>query len=591
MSYQVLARKWRPQTFDEVIGQDHIVRSLINQISSKTLGHAFLFSGTRGVGKTSMARILAKSLRCQSLDGSSEYNPCNVCSSCIDTTSDTSMDVIEIDGASNNSVDNIREIIESSKFLPTIGEKRIFIIDEVHMLSSSAFNALLKTLEEPPEHVVFIFATTEPEKLPATVLSRCQKYDFLEISTDNLVEQIKKISKAEGICFESDHVIRKICQHGDGSVRDTLTLLEQALMYSQDKKINAELIEKSLGIIQEDTLNQVFEHLILGQSEELKEVFSKVKKSRIKIDHFVLEFGKMIHRLILDNSMQGQKLFEIELFNSKAMITNAELMWVFDIFTREGSDALDGVFATIAVEVLLLKLCLREEILKNINIKPKGKTETAPKESEVLTRVNKAEDKVDNENKMVGPEITNESGATITVIEREEGKQQLSEIDSQVTEKDSSSEGEKKVEVNKEMTWEGFLSNLSSISPATASNLEQGNIINRIKYEEADKLEIILGFSTESEVFFDYLSEKSSQEKVTDELANYFEVERNKIIFELKLLEDSEKERIGFNSIVEIDEKIKEEEKNKKEQVLLNNNLIQEAQKLFKTEVDKTIIQ
>ena len=160
-----------------------------------------------------------------------------------------------------------------------------------------------------------------------------------------------------------------------------------------------------------------------------------------------------------------------------------------------------------------------------------------------------------------------------------------------VIEKENSSEEEQKVEFNKEMTWEGFLSNLSSVSPATASNLEQGNIINRVKYEEGEKLEIILGFSTESEVFFDYLSEKSSQEKVTDELANYFEVERNKILFELKLLEDSEKERIGFNSIVEIDEKIKEEEKNKKEQVLLNNNLIQEAQKLFKTEVDKTIIQ
>ena len=290
MSYQVLARKWRPQNFNEVIGQDHIVKSLSNQITSNTLGHAFLFSGTRGVGKTSMARILAKAIRCENKPDS--LNPCNKCSSCEDTLNDSSMDVLEIDGASNNSVDNVREIIESSKFLPVVGTKRVFIIDEVHMLSGSAFNALLKTLEEPPAHVVFIFATTEPEKLPATVLSRCQKYDFLDVSIESLTAQVKFIAREESIRFENDSVLRKICQHGEGSVRDTLTLLEQALMYSTDKYIDNKLIETSLGIIQEESVEKILRDLFVGDSESLKEVCSEIKNSRVKVDHLVLEIGK-----------------------------------------------------------------------------------------------------------------------------------------------------------------------------------------------------------------------------------------------------------------------------------------------------------
>jgi len=600
MSYQVLARKWRPQTFSEVIGQDHIVRSLANQIQTKSLGHAFLFSGTRGVGKTSMARILAKAVRCHSL--SEGFNPCNTCSCCIDTLSDSSMDVIEIDGASNNSVDNIREIIESSKFLPVTGDKRIFIIDEVHMLSSSAFNALLKTLEEPPAHVVFIFATTEPEKLPATVLSRCQKYDFMEIPVSILVNQIKKIAKAEEITFENDEVIHKICLHGDGSVRDTLTLLEQALMFSKEKYIDSELIETSLGIIKEETISVILESLLLGDADSLKIGFDKIKSSRVQIDNFVLEFGRSIYNIILSNTNNSGRTFNVELNGTKIQTTIAELTWIFDIFSKEGSEALSGVFASMATEVLLLKLCLRKEILKNVGLKPKGTEEKEISRSggtqgqlENNTKLEHPLEKPNNTSLLVEPEL-NSSKEDSTEGNKVEPLSQVETLPNEVSSVEVKEVDENNVSTNKnvettEKNWEGFLETLAITSPATASNLEQGNVINGINYLPNEKINIVLGFSSESEVFYDYLSEKNSRDKILGELEKYFLVKNDQIEFELRLLEDVEKERIGFNSIVEIDEKNKEEERNVKTQQLLSNSLIVEAQDLFKSQIDKTIIQ
>ena len=194
MAYQVLARKWRPKKFQDVIGQEHVTKSLQNAIAKDKIGHAYMMVGTRGVGKTSVARIFAKAIRCENL--TSDINACGTCKACLDFDTETSMNVIEIDGASNNSVDNIRELISNVHYLPTSGRFKVYIIDEVHMLSTNAFNALLKTLEEPPAHVVFIFATTEAQKLLGTVLSRCQRFDFRNVSVARLVEHVKEISKA-----------------------------------------------------------------------------------------------------------------------------------------------------------------------------------------------------------------------------------------------------------------------------------------------------------------------------------------------------------------------------------------------------------
>src|SRR5690349_2161149 len=228
MSYQVLARKWRPKRFAELVGQEHVVRALTNALDSGRVHHAFLFTGIRGVGKTTVARIFAKSLNCER---GTSAEPCGECETCQAIDAGRYIDLLEIDAASNTGVDNVRDLIENAQYMPSRGRYKVYLIDEVHMLSKAAFNALLKTLEEPPEHVKFLFATTDPEKLLVTVLSRCLQFNLKRLDEDQISGQIGRILEAEGIASEPG-AVRQLARAADGSLRDGLSLLDQALAYT-----------------------------------------------------------------------------------------------------------------------------------------------------------------------------------------------------------------------------------------------------------------------------------------------------------------------------------------------------------------------
>jgi len=260
MSYLVLARKWRPQVFADLVGQDHVTRTLSNAIRAGRVAHAFLFTGVRGVGKTTAARILAKALNCEQ---GPTPEPCNRCSNCLEITAGNCVDVLEIDGASNTGVDDVREIIDNVRYRAAKCRFKIYIIDEVHMLSNSAFNALLKTLEEPPEHVKFIFATTDPHKMPATVHSRCQRYDFKRVPLRLIVERLQHITREEGVQI-SERALYLIAREGEGSVRDALSLLDQVIAFNAEQLSDDEVIA-ALGIADRRLLFAVADAIVERQ--------------------------------------------------------------------------------------------------------------------------------------------------------------------------------------------------------------------------------------------------------------------------------------------------------------------------------------
>ena len=258
MAYQALYRKWRPGEFDDVKGQDHIVTTLRNQIKMNRIGHAYLFCGTRGTGKTTVAKIFAKAVNCLSpVDG----GPCNECAMCKAINEQTSMNVIEIDAASNNGVDNIREIREEVGYSPTEGKYKVYIIDEVHMLSIGAFNALLKTLEEPPSYVIFILATTEAHKIPITILSRCQRYDFKRITVDTISDRLTELIEKEGMDVE-DRAVRYIARAADGAMRDALSLLDQCASFYINERLTYDRVLEVLGAVDTTVFSKLLRCII-----------------------------------------------------------------------------------------------------------------------------------------------------------------------------------------------------------------------------------------------------------------------------------------------------------------------------------------
>ena len=302
MDYQVSARKYRPSAFDEVIGQPHVVQMLQNALSTKRLAHAFLFSGTRGVGKTTVARILAKALNCE--QGPTSH-PCDRCPSCADIASGTSVDVIEIDGASNTSVDDVREIRDNVKFAPFRGGYRVYIIDEVHMLSNSAFNALLKTLEEPPPHVVFIFATTELHKIPATILSRCQHYNFKRIPRAEIIRRLRHVVEREQLIME-DRSLGLLARAADGSMRDALSLLDQAAAFGGKTVAHGDL-EALLGAVPQELVRAAVQAIQAQDPAETVRLVSRLLDEGHDLKVFCGDLVEYVRNLLVASVVPAEQ--------------------------------------------------------------------------------------------------------------------------------------------------------------------------------------------------------------------------------------------------------------------------------------------
>ena len=323
MSYMALYRKWRPNTFQDVKGQDHIVQTLKNQIVSDRVGHAYLFCGTRGTGKTSVAKIFSRAVNCEHpINGS----PCNECAVCRSILSGYSLNVVEIDAASNNGVDNIREIREQVEYPPTDGKYRVYIIDEVHMLSPGAFNALLKTLEEPPSYVIFILATTEVHKIPITVLSRCQRYDFKRISVDEIAGNLKRLMDAEKIDTE-EKALRFVAKMGDGSMRDSLSLLEQCIAFHFGEKLTYEFVLDVLGAVDTSVFSRLFRALIKEQTKESIQIIEEILIQGRELTQFINDFIWYLRNLMLvQSTSNAEDLLDVSAENLQALQEEAAMV-------------------------------------------------------------------------------------------------------------------------------------------------------------------------------------------------------------------------------------------------------------------------
>ncbi|MDF1580318.1 MAG: DNA polymerase III subunit gamma/tau [Desulfuromonadales bacterium] len=358
MSYLVLARKWRPQLFEDLVGQEHVSRTLGNSIRSGRVHHAFLFTGARGVGKTSAARILAKALNCEQ---GPTVTPCNVCPACLEITAGQGVDVFEIDGASNTGVDDVRDLRENIRYLPAKSNYKIFIIDEVHMLSINAFNALLKTLEEPPAHAKFIFATTEPHKIPITILSRCQRFDFRKIDINKLVHRLREIVTAEGMEI-SDRALMLIARRGEGSMRDALSTLDQVIAFCGDQ-VGDEDVQALLGLVDRRLLFAAAEGVLRRDARACLDAVCKIDELGHSFRQFCQELVELFRGLVLcrvldePGDLLPMTTDEItELRALAATVEPEELHRAVTALIHVESDLAQATFPRLALEMALIRL-------------------------------------------------------------------------------------------------------------------------------------------------------------------------------------------------------------------------------------------
>ena len=417
MVYTALYRKFRPINFCDMVGQDHITKTLKNQIMSGKVGHAYIFTGGRGTGKTTTAKILARAVNCLNpKDG----EPCNECEICKEVLEGSLTDVVEMDAASNNSVEDIRSIREEVNFLPTKAKYRVYIIDEVHMLSTGAFNALLKTLEEPPEHVKFFLATTEPQKLPATILSRCQRFDYKKISNENVIKRLKIICKESKINI-TDEALNVIATLSEGAMRDAISILERCGQEEGQDIIDIKQVKELVGLPSIESINKITEAIINKKEIEALEISDEVINQGKDIYNFLWEIIKYVKDILLFKATKKLDLYsKEELENIKKISEIASKEQILNIIYELSNLENDIKFSSqksIIFQTGIIKLCMEAQISKEIS-------------NDIAERINKLE-KIVYQNKNVGADVSVRTQTTKSITE----KQKTEVLESKITEK------------------------------------------------------------------------------------------------------------------------------------------------------------
>jgi DNA polymerase III subunit gamma/tau len=571
MSYLVLARKKRPQVFEDVIGQRPITQTLQNAISQNRVAHAFLFTGPRGVGKTSTARILAKALNCEK---GPHTNPCNQCSVCKEISAGNSIDVIEIDGASNRGIDEVRELKENVRYTPAKSRYKIFIIDEVHMLTLPAFNALLKTLEEPPPHIVFIFATTEPHKIPGTILSRCQRYDFKRIPLTEIVQHLRRIVDDEKIEI-SQRGLSLIARESEGSMRDAQSLLDRLISYGGDK-IRDEEITGVLGLIDQKMLSDTIEAIAERDAGRCLEIVEQIYQFGHDIQHFCHELLQYLRNLILLKvSSHPEPFLELPGEEIDALKRQAEkfrfdqLNQLFGLLLKGEEGVAQSTFPRTMLEMTLIRMAMLhsvlpiDEIIKKLEdlgkALPSGRKEpAAPPPLERMAKPNvEQKEKEREENIQAVKEETPPP---------EPEKRELQE-------KEAPDEGE---QAGKEEIWRGLVDFVRARKPSLGSLLVLGGLIQM----SSDKIEI--GFEKDS-FHYETMIERENRSQL-EQLCRDFLKREVKVL--ISSFEGEGGPRARMNSRKK--ETILPGEKGVPEKEIKGNPLIQEVLRIFDGRIVKS---
>jgi len=499
-SYLVIARKWRPQVFEELAGQEHVTRTLQNAIAANRLAHAFLFAGPRGVGKTSAARILAKAVNCQQ---GPIQKPCNQCQSCKEIAEGNSIDVLEIDGASNTGVDNVRELRENVRYLPSKSRYKIYIIDEVHMLSTSAFNALLKTLEEPPPHVLFIFATTEPHKIPLTILSRCQRFDFKRIPVTMIFERLREITIAEGVKI-ADDALMLICREAEGSMRDAQSLLDQAISYGGEE-VKREDVLTLLGIADRKILFDLS-----------AAIFRKEAKGCLSLVDELYKLGYDLGQFCRDFLNHFRNLLVVKLEGGQSPVLNVSEHEVKDLIEQAagvGFEDLHRLFQMLLKgEELMSRTPFPKVILEMTVVEMSRLSWLLPME-EILSRIEHLEDTLSRK----GP--SEEGGSTSLKQGKKGGESQGRRMPvEEVSETFPEPGGKRELGEEALRQWEEFLTFVRGENPVLASFLIQGHLVR------LDDACLEIGFAKGS-FALDRVSERDTLRSVEEIARRHFKQE------------------------------------------------------------------